>query len=311
MADPDRPPRFRSGSESSGSEGWGSEGSGSEGRRGRLGSGAAQGTGGAPAVAAPPAATAAYALEVSGLTVSYSHKPVLRGVSLAVPSGQLVAIVGPNGAGKSTLLKAVLGLVRPDAGTIRCLGRSLAAARQQIAYVPQTDSTDWDFPVTVREVAMMGRYGALGLVGRPRQRDRELVDRALATVGMADFAARHIRQLSGGQQQRVFLARALAQEARLLLLDEPFAGVDARTEEAIFRLMDRFSAAGRTMLVVNHNLQILDRFAAVCMLNQTVIAYGPPRDVVNTETLRRAYGGRMSFVDEAERSIQEGPPDVR
>lgn len=245
------------------------------------------------------------ALEVFGLTVSYQHKPVLRQVNVAVPVAQMVAIIGPNGAGKSTLLKAILGLLPIDSGTIHVLGKPVDATRRQIAYVPQTDSTDWDFPVTVREVVLMGRYREMGLFGRPSRRDRELVTQALKTVGMTDFAERHIRQLSGGQQQRVFLARALAQQARVLLLDEPFAGVDARTEETIFRLMDSFSADGKTLIVVNHNLQILDRFDAVLMLNQRVIAYGPATETVSEDNLRRLYGGRMSFVDEAERAIQE------
>ncbi len=255
-------------------------------------------------VARPPA------LEVADVTVSYNQKPVLRRVSLDVPVGAMVAIVGPNGAGKSTLLKGVLGLVRVDAGTIRVLGEPVEATRRRIAYVPQTDTADWDFPVTVREVVLMGRYRHLGLLGRPGRRDHELVANALETVNMTAFADRHIRQLSGGQQQRVFLARALAQEAELLLLDEPFAGVDARTEEAIFDLMHRFSREGKTLVIVNHNLQILDRFSAVLLLNQSVIAYGPADEVINEDNLRRLYGGRMSFIDEAEHTIREGPPDV-
>ncbi len=250
------------------------------------------------------------ALEVVGLTASYWHKPVLRHVSLTALRGQIMAVVGPNGAGKSTLFKAVLGLVPVDAGAIRVLGQSLEAARRRIAYVPQTDSADWDFPVTVREVVLMGCYGALGLFGRPSRRDAELVGQCLATVGMQDYADRHIRQLSGGQQQRVFLARALAQQAEVLLLDEPFSGVDARTESAIFDLMRSFSRAGKTLIVILHNLQILDRFDRVLLLNQQVIACGPPQQVVTAEHLRRTYGGRMSFIDEAEQVIQQGLPDA-
>jgi len=260
-------------------------------------------------VSGPVATTPA--LEVAGLTVSYRQQPVLRRVHFAVPEGRLVAVIGPNGAGKSTLLKAVLGLVPIDAGEIRVLGQPVAQARRHVAYVPQTDSADWDFPITVREVVLMGRYRSLGYFGRPRAADHARVAAALETVGMTAYADRHIRQLSGGQQQRVFLARALAQEARVLLLDEPFAGVDARTEAAIFELMDRFSQAGQTLIVVNHNLQILDRFDAVLMLNRVVIAYGAPAEVVHADNLRRLYGGRMSFVDEAERALREGPADVR
>lgn len=263
---------------------------------------------------APPTAAGAgvpLALEIAGLTASYRQKPVLRHVTVAVPKGQLVAMIGPNGAGKSTLLKAIVGLVPVDGGTIRVLGQPVETARHHIAYVPQTDTTDWDFPVTVQEVVLMGRYRALGLFGRPSRRDRELVADALRTVAMADFADNHIRQLSGGQQQRVFLARALAQQADVMLLDEPFSGVDVRTEGAIFELMDSFSAAGKTLVVVNHNLQILERFAAVLMLNQQVIAYGPRADVVTPKNLQRLYGGRMSFIDEAERAIREGKTDDR
>ena len=259
----------------------------------------------------PREASTAPALEVIGLTVSYRQKAVLRHVSVSAGTGQLVAIIGPNGAGKSTLLKAVLGLVPIDAGAIRVLGRPLEAARRRVAYVPQTDSADWDFPITVREVVLMGRYVAHGLFGRPTERDAELVRQALTTVGMQEYADRHIRQLSGGQQQRVFLARALAQQAEILLLDEPFSGVDARTEAAIFELMSSFSRAGKTLIVILHNLQILDRFDQVLMINQQVIAYGPPKQVVTPEYLRRTYGGRISFVDEAEQVIQQGPPDVR
>ncbi len=250
-------------------------------------------------------------LEVIGLTVSYQHMPVLRHVSVATWSGEIVAVIGPNGAGKSTFLKAILGLVPIDAGVIRVLGQPWKESRRRMAYVPQTDSADWDFPVTVREVVLMGRYGALGLFGRPSRRDGELVRQCLETVGMESYADRHIRQLSGGQQQRVFLARALAQQAEVLLLDEPFTGVDARTEAAIFELMSGFARAGKTLLVVLHNLQILDRFDRVLMLNQQVMGYGPPGEVVTDEHLRRTYGGRMSFVDEAERTIREGPSDVR
>jgi manganese/zinc/iron transport system ATP- binding protein len=254
---------------------------------------------------------AAPALEVVGLTVSYWHKPVLRHVSVTVQTGQLIAIVGPNGAGKSTLVKAVLGLVPIDSGAIRVLGQSVEAARHRIAYVPQTDSTDWDFPVTAREVVLMGRYGSLGLFRRPSRRDNALVEECLATVGMRDYADRHIRQLSGGQQQRIFLARALAQQAEVLLLDEPFAGVDARTESTIFDLMRSFSQAGKTLVVILHNLQILDRFDRVLLLNRQVIAFGAPQQVVTPDYLACTYGGRMSFIDEAEQVIQQGLPDVR
>lgn len=263
-----------------------------------------------PRIAAETGA-AAPALEVSHLSVTYRYQPVLSHVSLRVQRGQMVVVVGPNGAGKSTLLKAILGLVAIDNGEIRVFGRPVAAARRQIAYVPQTDSADWDFPVTVREVVLMGRYGALGWIGRPRKRDWEIVAQSLETVGMSALAERHIRQLSGGQQQRVFLARALAQQSEILLLDEPFAGVDARTQGVLFDLMDRFARDGKTLIVVDHNLQMLHRFDAVLLLNQRVIAYGPPGEVVNEANLRATYGGRMGLLDEAARQLAEGPADVR
>jgi manganese/zinc/iron transport system ATP- binding protein len=158
---------------------------------------------------------------------------------------------------------------------------------------------------------MMGRYGHLGHFGRPGKRDREIVDQCLRTVSMQDFADRHIRQLSGGQQQRIFLARALAQEARVLLLDEPLAGVDAQTEETLFELMSRFSAEGKTLVVVNHDLEVLDRFDAALLLNQSVIAYGPVSEVVTKRNLRRTYGGRMRFLDEAEQRLKEVSSDAR
>jgi len=164
------------------------------------------------------------------LTVSYGARPVLRSVSFEVSDGKLVGVVGPNGAGKSTLLKAMLGLIEPDAGTVRVHGEPVAAHRERLAYVPQTEAVDWDFPVTVFDVVLMGRYGRLGWFGRPTAVDRESAERALDMVAMTDFRDRHIRRLSGGQQQRVFLARALCQDADILLLDEPFAGVDAATE---------------------------------------------------------------------------------
>lgn len=263
------------------------------------------------AAAYVPAPATCAAVSVRGVSVSYRHLPALRHVSADVPRGDLLAVVGPNGAGKSTLLKAILGLVRLDAGEVLILGQPAAQMRMQVAYVPQTESVDWDFPITVAEVALMGRYGRLGWFGRPRAADHALVRESLDTVGMADFASRHIRELSGGQQQRVFLARALVQQAPILLLDEPFAGVDARTEAAILDLMQQFAAQGKTLIVVNHNLQILDRFASVLLLNQIVITQGPPAEALTDANLRRTYGGRMSFVAEAERQLREGPPDVR
>ena len=256
---------------------------------------------------AKPASTPLVALEVRGLTVSYHEKPVLRHVDVRIDSGELVAVVGPNGAGKSTLLKSILGLIHPTAGEVLVFGEPLSARRLDVAYVPQTEGVDWDFPITAGEVVLMGRYGHLRYFGRVSRADRELAEECLATVSMSEFAGRHIRQLSGGQQKRVFLARALAQQAPILLLDEPMAGVDARTEEAIFELMSRFAQEGKTLIVVHHNLEALDNFNSVLLLNQSVVAYGPVATTATTDNLQLTYGGQAQFLDEAERQLLEAP----
>lgn len=244
-------------------------------------------------------------LSVRGLTVSYETRPVLRSVSFDVPRGTLVGVVGPNGAGKSTLLKAMLGLIEPNAGTIRVVGLPVDEARGQLAYVPQTEAVDWDFPVTVLDVVLMGRFGRLGMMGRPGAADRRAALRALAQVSMTPFVHRHIRQLSGGQQKRVFIARALCQEAEVLLLDEPFAGVDAATEQAIFDLMAKLTAEGKTLIVVNHDLSVLDRFDQILLLNQQVVAFGPTAQTVTDANLRRTYGGRLTLLDRADSALRQ------
>jgi manganese/zinc/iron transport system ATP- binding protein len=246
-------------------------------------------------------------VSVRGLTVSYGQRPVLRSVSFDVQRGNLVGIVGPNGAGKSTLLKAMLGLIEAESGTVIIDGRPASDCRDRVAYVPQTEAVDWDFPVTVFDVVLMGRYGRLGWFSRPGRADRVAAAEALALVGMEDFRDRHIRQLSGGQQQRVFLARALSQQADILLLDEPFAGVDAATEQAIFELIDRLTAEGKTMLVVNHDLSILNRFDYVMLLNERVVAFGPTDQVLTDQNLRRTYGGRLTLLERAETVLQQNP----
>ncbi len=244
-------------------------------------------------------------IAVRGLTVSYGNKPVLRSVSFDVPAGNLVGIVGPNGAGKSTLLRAMLGLIRPDSGTIRIGGLAVDQSRHRLAYVPQTEAVDWDFPVTVLDVVLMGRYGRLGWFSRPKRKDCEAAVHALELVAMSEYSSRHIRQLSGGQQQRVFLARALCQQADILLLDEPFAGVDAATEQAIFQLIDKLTSEGKTLIVVNHDLSVLDRFDLVMLLNQQVVAFGPTDQVVTDHNLRRTYGGRLTLLDRADIALSD------
>lgn len=243
-------------------------------------------------------------ISVRGVTVSYGQRPVLRSVTFDVPAGHLVGVVGPNGAGKSTLLRAILGLIPLDGGSVEIGGRTIEQARQRVAYVPQTEAVDWDFPVTVLDVVLMGRYGRLGWFGRPGRADLDAARHAVDLVGMSDYASRHIRRLSGGQQQRVFLARALCQSADILLLDEPFAGVDATTEQAIFDLIGRLTAEGKTLVMVTHDLSVLSRFDSVLLLNQQVIAFGPTNKVVNDDNLQRTYGGRLTLLERADTALR-------
>jgi manganese/zinc/iron transport system ATP- binding protein len=240
------------------------------------------------------------AIYLRDVTVSYKEKAVLRSVSMDVPKGEIIGIVGPNGAGKSSLIKTMLGLLHQDAGEILYYGKPIQECRQLVSYVPQTGAVDWDFPVTVLDVVMMGHFGRLGWLGRPGKNHRKSAIQALETVGMAQYRNRHIRQLSGGQQQRVFLARALCQKAEILFLDEPFGGVDAATEKAIFALMDNLAADGHTLVVVNHDLSVLDRYDQLLLLNQHVIAYGPPAAVATEANLRQTYGGHLSLLDKAD-----------
>jgi manganese/zinc/iron transport system ATP- binding protein len=237
------------------------------------------------------------ALEITDLTVAYRDKPVLWDVDLTVPQGSLMAIVGPNGAGKTTLIKAALGLVRPAAGQTLIAGRPYAEQRRLVGYVPQRGSVDWDFPTSVLDVVMMGRYASLGWLRRPGKAERDLAMAALEKVRMADFAARQISQLSGGQQQRVFLARALVQEAQIYFMDEPFQGVDAVTERAIVALLRDLRAAGKTVVVVHHDLQTVpEYFDAVTLINVRRIASGPVAEVFTEANLRATYGGRIAFL---------------
>ncbi|MEM6506844.1 MAG: ABC transporter ATP-binding protein [Planctomycetota bacterium] len=243
-------------------------------------------------------------VRAEGLTVAYDARPVLRSVSFEVQAGEMIGIIGPNGAGKSTLLKCMLGLVKSDYGRVELFGRPAAQAKRFVAYVPQIEAVDWDFPVSVRDVVLMGlaQEGFLGWLGK---QDKQRADYALEQVGMTRFARRHIRQLSGGQQRRVFLARALCQEAELLLLDEPFAGVDAASEQAIYKLIEDIRKLGKTVIVVNHDLSILKRFDRVLMLNQRVIAFGKPDAAVNEGTLNSTYGGRLSLLDMADETLRQ------
>jgi manganese/zinc/iron transport system ATP- binding protein len=237
------------------------------------------------------------AVEVTDLTVAYGEKPVLWDIDLAVPEHLLLAIVGPNGAGKTTLIKTILGLIEPAAGQVLVYGRPYTEQRRLVGYVPQRGSVDWDFPTSVLDVVMMGRYGRLGWLRRPGREEEKLAREALEKVGMEKYADRQISQLSGGQQQRVFLARALVQDAQIYFMDEPFQGVDATTERAIISLLKALREAGKTVIAVHHDLQTVpEYFDWVTLLNVRRIASGPVAEVFTDENLRQAYGGRVGFL---------------
>ncbi len=245
-------------------------------------------------VKAPPQASP---LRVEGLTAAYRDEPVLWDVSFEVPQGELVAVVGPNGAGKTTLLKVVMGLMEPAAGRALVYGKPFEKARQWVGYVPQRGSVDWDFPTSALDVAQMGLYGKLGWFRRPGSEEREKAMECLEKVGIAHLADRQISQLSGGQQQRVFLARALAQDARLYLTDEPFAAVDYKTERAIVALLRELKAQGSTVIVVHHDLATVpDYFDRVVILNKRLVAEGPVSEVFTRENVSEAYGGAVGFL---------------
>lgn len=234
------------------------------------------------------------AIEISDLTVAYNEKPVLWDIDLDIPKGTLMAVVGPNGAGKSTLLKAMLGLLKPVSGAIKFPGKL------SIGYVPQSESVDWDFPTTVFDVVLMGRYGHLGLFKRPGKRDKQLVKESLEKVGMTEYSSRQISQLSGGQQQRVFLARALVQDADIYFLDEPFKGVDVQTEKSIVNLLKGLRDSGKTVIVVHHDLQTVeDYFDWVTLINLKIVASGPVNQVFIEKNLTKTYRGKVSLLGEA------------
>lgn len=241
------------------------------------------------------------ALHIEDLTVTYGAMPALWDIDLDIPPGVMCAIVGPNGSGKSTLLKTALGLVRPVAGHVRFFGRPVSKMRGRIGYVPQRHSVDWDFPTTVRDVVTMGLYRRIGWLKRPGAAARTRTLEALREVGMQDHADRQISQLSGGQQQRVFIARALVQDAPLLILDEPMAGVDATTESVIIALLKRLRDEGRTVIVVHHDLTTVQAyFDWLVMLNVRIVAQGPVADVYTAENLRAAYGRQLAMITGAD-----------
>ncbi|WP_394747742.1 metal ABC transporter ATP-binding protein [Spongiimicrobium salis] len=231
------------------------------------------------------------AISIDDLTVAYNYKPVLWDIDLAVPESILMAIVGPNGAGKSTLIKSILDIIKPIAGSVKIFGKPYKEQLGHVAYVPQKGSVDWDFPTTALDVVMMGTYGSLGWIKRPGQKQKKAALEALEKVGMLEFKSRQISQLSGGQQQRIFLARALVQNASIYLMDEPFQGVDATTEKAIINILKELRKAGKTVIVVHHDLQTVpEYFDWVTFLNVKKIATGPVKDIFNDDNLTKTYG---------------------
>ncbi len=258
-------------------------------------------------------------LNVEGISVGYNGTPVLDRISFQVPHGARVAVVGPNGAGKSTLFKALVGLLPLREGKIYIHARELGDHQDCVAYVPQREEVDWRFPVTVMDVVLMGRYGRLGWLRRPGREDRRAVEHALAQMGIAELAGKSIRELSGGQQQRVFLARALTQEPHIFLMDEPFTGVDATTQQATLALLDHLEQQQVTVLISTHDLNLASsRFDLVLLLNRRLIAFGAPREVFTEANLAEAFGPQMLklaggaiLVDECCPPEDEGIPQVR
>lgn len=244
-------------------------------------------------------------LRIQDLTVAYHRKPVLWDVELDIPEGKLVGIIGPNGAGKSTLLKACQNLVPKTSGKIQVYGQPYERQRRRIGYVPQRESVDWDFPISVLDTVTMGTYGRIGWMRPVRRRHREIAMGALRQVGIDHLAGRQISQLSGGQQQRVFLARALAQDADLYFMDEPFAAVDAATEQSIVAVLREFQKKGKTCLIVHHDLATVRQyFDWVVLLNMRVVRAGPVETVFNRDNLRETYGGRLVLLEEAVQEIR-------
>jgi manganese/zinc/iron transport system ATP- binding protein len=244
-------------------------------------------------------------LSVNDLTVAWHRKPVIWDVDLEVPPGQLVGVVGPNGAGKSTLLKAIMDLVPKASGRVEIFGKSYRQCRHRVGYVPQRESVDWDFPISVLDVVTMGLYGKIGWCMPVRRKHRDIAMQALEKVGIGELAHRQISQLSGGQQQRTFLARALVQDADLYLMDEPFAAVDAATEKAIVEILRAMRRAGKTALVIHHDLHTVpEYFDSVVLLNMRVVASGATEKIFTRENLERTYGGRLTLLDEATEAMR-------
>jgi manganese/zinc/iron transport system ATP- binding protein len=244
-------------------------------------------------------------LSIREVTIAYHRKPVLWEVNLDIPTGKLVGLVGPNGAGKSTMLKAIMGIMPLLSGSVRIFGKPYSEVRQRVAYVPQRESVDWDFPASVLDVVLMGFYGRIGWFGRVTRQHQQMAMEALDRVGMAEFAQRQISQLSGGQQQRTFLARALIQPADLFLLDEPFAAVDASTEQALVSIMRSLQDAGKTIIVVHHDLHTVpEYFDYLVLLNMRVVAAGPMETTFHQENLQKTYGGKLTILEQVSEAMR-------
>ena len=251
-------------------------------------------------------------IETHNLTVSYNRRPVLWNIDFELPTGSIVGIIGPNGSGKTTLLKAIMGLVPTSSGYVKIFGKDLADVRQQISYVPQRESVDWDFPASVMDIVLMGRYKKSNLMRRISKEDREIAVEALEKVNMLEFSNRQISQLSGGQQQRVFIARSLAQGGDLYIMDEPFVGVDAATEEAILSLLADMKKEGKTVVVVHHDLQTAkDYFDWIVLLNTRMVAVGPKDEIFKEELLQEAYGGKLNVLSKVGDLMKEKAFNVR
>lgn len=252
------------------------------------------------------------ALEAHNLTVSYNRKPVLWDVDFQLPEGQIIGVIGPNGSGKTTLLKSIMGLIPVSSGFVQLFGRELNAVRQRVSYVPQRETVDWDFPASVMDVVLMGRYRKNKLLRRLSREDRNIAAEALEKVNLLEFADRQIAQLSGGQQQRVFIARSLCQQADLYLMDEPFAGVDAASENAILELLIDLKKEGKTVIIVHHDLQTATEFFDwIVLLNTRLVACGPINEVFTKKHLAEAYGGQLNVLSRITELIRERDFPIR
>jgi len=252
------------------------------------------------------------AVEVHDLTVVYDRKPALWDIDFVLPKGKLIGVIGPNGSGKSTLIKAMMDIVDKSSGWVKLFGQPIEKVRHKVSYVPQRESVDWDFPTNVWDVVMMGRYGRKSILKRASKLDKEIVHQSLEKVGMLPFKNRQIAQLSGGQQQRVFMARALAEQAELYLMDEPFAGVDAATENSIFEVFQEIRDSGKTMMVVHHDLQSAAKyFDWIVLLNTRLVAYGKIEDVFTDEHMEEAYGGQLSVLNQVHEILRQKQYPIR